>query len=88
MNHLNSVKTGNALGIISVVFFFLCIAWGLLLSDPALKELHLNILRIAYPGFTMSVVGAIIGIVEAFAYGWVFGALFAWLCRKMCVSGE
>ena len=85
---LTTIKTGNVVGVISVAFFFLCMVWGVLLTSPELKELHLNILRIAYPGFAMSVWGAILGAVEAFVYGWVFGAFFAFLCRKLCVSEE
>ncbi len=85
MNRLNTVKTGYVIGVLSVAFFALCMSWGLLISDPILKELHLNILRIAYPGFGFSAVGLLIGAVEAFVYGWLLGALFAWLCRKVCV---
>ena len=88
MNNLNITKTGNVVGVISLVFFLFCMAWGAVLSDPILQELHVNILRITYPGFAMSFIGAIIGIVEAFIYGWVFGALFAWLCKKACISNE
>lgn len=88
MNHLNITKTGNIVGVISVAFFLLCMAWGAVLVDPILKELHVNILRIAYPGFSMSFAGAIIGIVEAFIYGWLFGALLSWLCRKICISDK
>ncbi len=86
MNNLHIIKTGNAFGILSVIFFLFCMAWGFLLTDPVLKELHVNILRIAYPGFTMSLIGAVIGLVETFIYGWIFGALFAWVCRKVCIS--
>jgi len=88
MNHLNITKTGNVVGLISVAFFFLCMAWGVVLTDPALKELHTNILRIAYPGFGMSFAGAVIGTIWAFVYGWFFGALLAWLCKKICISDE
>jgi len=88
MNHLNIKKAGNILGIVSVAFFLLCMAWGVTLSSPALKELHINILKIAYPGFSMSFIGALIGIVWAFVYGWLFGAFFAWLCEKICIFNE
>lgn len=88
MNNLNIIKTGNVFGILSVVFFLLCMAWGFILTAPELKELHLNILRIVYPGFAMSIIGATVGIVASFIYGWFFGALFAWLCRKVCIQEE
>jgi hypothetical protein len=86
MNNLSIKKTGNLIGILSVVFFVLCMFWGILLTDPVLKELHVNILRIVFPGFTMSFIGTVIGTVESFIYGWVFGVLLAWLCRKICVT--
>lgn len=85
MNHFKIVKMGNVIGIISVVFFFLCMSWGLVLTDPALKELHANILRIAYPGFAISFLGVMLGIIESFIYGWIFGVFFAWICNKACV---
>lgn len=88
MNNLNVMRTGVVVGGLSVAFFLLCMAWGAFLSSPELKEFHLNLLRVAYPGFAMSVWGAVIGAVEAFVYGWVFGALFAFLCRTVCVSEE
>ena len=86
MNKLHIYKTGNVLGILSVVFFGLCMFWGVLITDPALKTLHLNLLKIAYPGFTLDIIGVLIGIAWAYAYGWLFGALFAWLCRKVCIT--
>jgi hypothetical protein len=82
------LKTGNVVGSLAILFFLACMVWGTFLTDPVLKELHLNFLRITYPGFSMSFLGAVIGIIESFVYGWVFGALFAWLCRKACVLGE
>lgn len=88
MNNLHITKTGSVVGIISVAFFVICAAWGIVLIEPTLKELHVNILRIAYPGFSMSFVGVMIGIVEAFIYGWLLGALFAWLCKIVCVSDD
>jgi len=85
MNNINIIKSGNVFGVLWVAIFGLCMAWGLVLLDPVLKELHLNILRIVYPGFSMSFVGIVIGVVESFIYGWLIGVLFAWLCRKVCI---
>jgi uncharacterized protein YacL len=86
MNNLHIARTGYIVGGLSIVFFILCMIWGTILTDPTLKELHLNILKITYPGFTMSAVGFVIGVVESFVYGFVFGVLFAWLCKVVCVS--
>ena len=88
MNNLNISKTGNVVGLVSMAFLLLCMSWGFVLASPVLKELHLDIMRIVYPGFSMSLIGAIIGLAESFAYGWLFGAFFAWLCRKLCVCDE
>ena len=88
MNYLSIKKTGNIVGILFVAFFVVCMAWGLLLVDPTLKELHKNLLLIAYPGFGFSIVGILVGIVESYIYGWFSGALFSWLCKKSCGSGK
>jgi len=85
MNHLNINKTGYTVGILTAVFFIICIFWGVLLTDPVLKELHYNILRLSFPGFAFTAAGVITGLIESFVYGWFFGALLAWLCKKMCV---
>ena len=69
-----------------VGFFALCMVWGLLITEPALKALHYDILRIAYPGFTFSAMGIIIGLVESVVYGFFFGVLFVWLCKICCVN--
>ncbi len=78
-------KMGLVWAGISIAFFFLCMAWGLLLTDPTLQTLHRNLLQIAYPGFSMSIVGAIFGLLWATAYGFFFGVLFVWLMKVCCV---
>jgi hypothetical protein len=67
-------------------FFVLCIVWGLLITDPTLETLHQNILKIAYPGFAISFVGILTGIIEAIIYGFVFGVLYVWLCKVCYVT--
>jgi len=69
-----------------VAFFALCMLWGVLLTEPVLKELHQNILKIAYPGFSFSVVGMVLGLIESVVYGFFFGVLFVWLCKVCCVE--
>ncbi len=91
MNNANKIsvtKAGYVGGILSVAFFIVCSMWGGLLGAPELKELHWNILRIAFPGFGLGVFGYVVGLVEAFVYGWAVGAFFVWLCRKICVNGD
>lgn len=85
MDKLNINQTGYVVGFVSLVFFLLCSVWGVLLG-PELKDLHFNLLQMAYPGFAFTAIGYTIGLIESFIYGWFFGALFAWLCRRVCVS--
>ncbi len=68
-----------------VAFYALCLVWGVLISDPTLSTLHFNLLQITYPGFAFSAVGLIVGLVETIIYGYLFGVLFAWLCKITCV---
>jgi len=86
MNKLNITKTGYVVGIISVVLYVICTVWGVLLGSQELKELHVKLLEMAFPGFSFTFIGYIIGLVESFVYGWLFGVFLAWLCRKICVS--
>lgn len=86
MNKLNINKIGLVLGIISVVFFLICSVYGWLSTAVELQTLHYQLLQLMYPGFAFTVSGYIIGVVEAFVYGWLTGVLFTWLCKKMCVT--
>jgi len=86
MNKSNLNKTGYVVGIISVLFYLVCSFWGGLFVAPALKALHLSLLQLTYPGFAFTISGYLIGLVEAFIYGWVIGVLFVWLCKKLCVE--
>jgi uncharacterized protein YacL len=88
MNKLNIKKTGYVVGVISLVFYVVCTVWGALIGSQELKELHVKLLEIAYPGFGFNFLGYIVGLIESFIYGWLLGAFFAWLCRKICVGGH
>lgn len=76
-------KIGKTVGIISVIIFIFCMFWGFLLSTPTLKELHINLLKIFYPGFNFNTIGIIIGLFEAYIYGWIIGISFVWLHKKI-----
>lgn len=86
MNKVNTTKAGYVGGILFTAFFLVCSVWGAVLGTAALKELHFNILQIALPGFSFSLLGYAIGIIEAFVYGWIAGAFLVWLCKKLCVN--
>ncbi len=84
MRPLNINKIGYVVGFLSVVFYLVCTAWGVLFSVPALKELHFQLLQLTFPGFAFTIVGYSIGLIEAFVYGWAIGALFALFHKKIC----
>ncbi len=88
MKNLSINKIGLVFGILSVVFYIVCTAWGSLFSDVALKALHLQLLQLAYPGFAYTAIGYIVGLIEAVIYGWAIGALLAYTHNKICVENK
>ncbi len=62
------------------LFFIVCYLWQYALTDAALKALHMDILRMTFPGFTgMSTTGLLIIIIESVIFGFVVGWIFATL---------
>lgn len=78
MTHYSLQQWAKASTLLSVIFFVICISWGVLLPEPALKEFHMNAMRITYPGFTgVNVSSFIIGLLESIAYGLILGLAIA-----------
>ena len=74
-----SLKTASARGgLVGAVLFIACVSWVYFLS-PEAASLHLKLLPIAWPGFSFSASGLIIGLVESYVYGWVFGWVIIWI---------
>ena len=84
LNNIKTSKVGNATGAVSLIIFVICMSWGILLATPALKDLHIQLMQVLYPGFSFSLGGVILGLIESFVYGWLIGAGFLWLCKKTC----
>ncbi|MBL4644509.1 MAG: hypothetical protein JKX80_01445 [Candidatus Pacebacteria bacterium] len=84
MKNSNVTKVGYVVGAISVGSFLVCSVWGVFLPSVALKELHFLLLQLVYPGFAFTAIGYAVGILEAFVYGWIIGASFVWLHKKIC----
>jgi len=71
--HLSITTLGWSLSLFFVVTYLLCIASGLAFPDWAM---HLPWLQF-FPGFKwLTPTGFLIGLAEAFAYGWYVAVLF------------
>ena len=65
---------GMSLGLTLAIFFTLCVALGAIVPDVGLHKPWLQF----YPGFEwLTWKGFFIGLVEAFAYGWIAALVFA-----------
>ena len=63
-----------ALALISGVGFVICFFWGAVIADPALKELHIALLQLSFPGFTGLTAGGFInGLIQSVIWGLVAG---------------
>ena len=76
--NLSPKAFGLALGILSGAALFLATLWIAASSGGN----HLIMLRQFYLGYSVSFVGALIGLVYAFIDGFIAGALIAWLYNR------
>ena len=81
-----NIRHAGTVGFVLVLVYAVCLAWGGLLTDPAVIELHGNLLKLALPGFVgLDAVSIIWGAGLSFAYGfivsYVFHALHAGCCN-------
>lgn len=77
---------GPAFGMVSAVLYVVCFLWGVLLTNPALQELHMNILRILFldAGFVgLNVITFIVGVIMLYIGGLIAGWVLA-LCLNHC----
>ena len=60
------------------LFFVVCYLWQYVLTEAALRELHMVLLRMTFPGFTgMNIASLLIMIIESVIFGFIVGWLFA-----------
>jgi hypothetical protein len=71
-NSLRPFRWGLSLGTFFVVAYLTCLASALIVPDRALHQVWLQFL----PGFSWTLPGMLIGLVEAFVYGLFSGILF------------
>lgn len=69
---------GLAAGILWGLCIFLCTLWVVWRGGGE----HLALLAKFYPGYSISVFGAFVGLVCGFVEGFVGGWLFAWLYNR------
>lgn len=66
-------RLGQALGLFLALLYGLCVAWDGLFPGWAMR----SVWAAALPGFDWFSVGDfVLGLVEAYVYGWIFAALF------------
>ena len=71
-NSLRPFRLGLSLGTFFVVAYLACLASALIVPDRALHQVWLQFL----PGFSWTLPGMLIGLVEAFVYGLFSGIVF------------
>lgn len=81
-------QLGWTVSLFFVVLYLICLGWGYLLTDPALKTLHEQLLALTFPGFIWLSWGSFFwGLVLSFVYGWIGVGIFVWL-QKLCCGDK
>ncbi|MBU0767171.1 hypothetical protein KKF55_05365 [Patescibacteria group bacterium] len=65
-----------ALAIVASSIFVACFFWGSFLSDPVLKDLHMNLMRVSFLGFSDMTIG---GFINGFLQSVVWGLGIGWI---------
>ena len=80
---LNKKSMALALGIVCGAWLFLLTLGVMVLG----KTEGLACIQSVYPGYSVSILGAFVGMAYAFADGLIGGYLFAWLYNKLIPKG-
>jgi hypothetical protein len=83
IRHIPLTAFGVSLSLFMAVSYFVCVLYGLLVSDTGMHQLLADVL----PGFTwLTWPSFFIGLVWSVVFGWyvalVFGALFNWSASR------
>jgi len=76
-------KVALTAGLTFAFFFLFAFFWGYIQPTNNLRNFHLQLMQLYYPGFSLDFKGFFIGIVEAFVYGYVIGAFFMFIYKKV-----
>ena len=79
---LRPLRLGLSLGTFLLVAYIACLALAFIVPDPSQHWLRF------LPGFTWTLQGILLGLVETFAYGLVSGIIFAPIYNWFDVQGS
>lgn len=81
---LNPIRLGLSVGTFLIVAYLACLALARVFPDRGLHQPWLQFL----PGFTWTVKGIVLGLVESFAYGFFTGVVFGPIYNMYDVAGS
>jgi hypothetical protein len=87
MARLNGRAWGIALGLVCGIGLFLATNFLVWRGGPAVGQ-HLSLLRIFFPGYTVSFPGSIIGFVYAFVVGYAVGRLIGAAYNRLVIRAS
>jgi len=74
MSTYSTRQWAYALALIFGACFVICFFWGAVITDPALKALHVDLLRMSFPGFAgLTLAGFVNGLIQSIIWGLVTG---------------
>jgi uncharacterized protein involved in cysteine biosynthesis len=83
-NPLKAVRLGLSIGTFLVVLYLGCLALALIIPDRGLHQPWLQFLA----GFSWTLPGILLGLVEAFFYGLISGVIFAPIYNAFNTEGR
>jgi hypothetical protein len=82
MVRMNSALTGLVLGFLSGSALLLATLWLVIKGGPH-PGIHLILLSQYFPGYSVSILGSLVGFCYAFAVGFLTGALLGFVYNKV-----
>ena len=79
---LNAVLTGIVLGLLCGIGLFLATIWLVIKGGPH-PGMHLVLLSQYFPGYSVSVLGSLVGFLYASVLGFLTGALLGFVYNKI-----
>ncbi len=78
-------KMSLTTGLFLVAIYIICLGWQYLLTDVAIKTLHMQLLSLTFPGFVWLSWGSFIwGAILSVVYGLIGVSIFRWLHKICC----